>query len=266
VSDITKRNIMKEDFGWEIPVEMVPIPSSGLVYSPESILYKKETVKIKAMTAREEDILASQALIKEGSVLEHLIRSCVLEERFPVEDLMMGDRNAIMIAIRVTGYGPDYPVNITCQNCGEKNNVDVSLTNIPIKRLDIQPVEEGANLFSFKLPVTKKNVIFKFNTIKSEKERKIKERSYKSFLTDLINPTVTSALESCIVQIDDIKDPVKIKHFVQNMPAYDSRKLRNFIRDNEPGMDMTANATCRYCQHNNKFVIPITSEFFWPST
>lgn len=266
MSDITKRNIMKEDFGWEIPVEMVPIPSSGLVYSPESILYKKETVKIKAMTAREEDILASQALIKEGSVLEHLIRSCVLEERFPVEDLMMGDRNAIMIAIRVTGYGPDYPVNITCQNCGEKNNVDVSLTNIPIKRLDIQPVEEGANLFSFKLPVTKKNVIFKFNTIKSEKERKIKERSYKSFLTDLINPTVTSALESCIVQIDDIKDPVKIKHFVQNMPAYDSRKLRNFIRDNEPGMDMTANATCRYCQHNNKFVIPITSEFFWPST
>ena len=85
---VSKINIMKEEFGWEVPVELVPIPSRGVIYSPESTLHKKEDVKIKAMTAKEEDILSSAALIKEGTVLDYLIDSCLMEDINPIEELL----------------------------------------------------------------------------------------------------------------------------------------------------------------------------------
>ena len=100
-----KNNVMKNDFNWEVPVESIPLPSKGMIYSPESRLYNTETVQIKAMTAHEEDILSSQAYIKEGTVITELIRSCVSDKSINPEEMINGDRVALMIGIRVTGYG-----------------------------------------------------------------------------------------------------------------------------------------------------------------
>jgi len=264
-NQIPRVNVMKEDFGWEIPVELVPIPSKGLIYNPESSLYKKESLKIKAMTAREEDILSSAALIKEGTVLDHLIDSCVMED-LDMKDMIMGDRNALMLAIRITGYGPDYPVRSTCDKCGTQNKFNVDLTSIAIKRLSIEPIEIGRNLFAYTLPVTKKKILFKFPTLKDERDRSIREKTLKSHIQSLVESNVTGNLELAIQQIDDITDRNKIKHFIMNMPAYDSRSLRKFVRDSEPGMDMTCSFKCSNCNHENSAGIPVTSEFFWPST
>jgi hypothetical protein len=244
----------------------VPLPSAGMIYSTESALYGKDSVKIKAMTAKEEDILSSQALVKEGTVVEYLLQSCVLDKNFETSELTLGDRNAIMIAIRITGYGPDYPVQVTCENCGAKNRVNVNLTEIPIKRLSLQPTEPGKNLFEFELPITKKKVMFKFNTVKSENERRHKDKSYKKIFDSHIENNVTSNLESTIVQVDNITDKNKIRHFILNMPAFDSKSLRKFVRNNEPGMDMNCTYQCSSCSQKGKFYIPITPEFFWPST
>jgi hypothetical protein len=261
---VLKNNIMKDDFGWDIPVESVPLPSRGVIYSPDSLLYNKEVLKIKAMTAQEEDILLSQALIKEGTVLVHLINSCLINKDIDVREMIAGDRNALMISIRITGYGSHYPVTLNCDNCDKTNDIDVDLSSLGIKRLSIEPIEQGKNEFSFTLPVTKKNIIFKYLNANDEKNRQAKVDFIEKHSGGMRSNNVTSFLEESIVSIDGIKDKNKITHFVKNMPALDSRKLRDFVNNNSPGIDMNKEYNCKFCGHHNKFSLPINSNFFWP--
>jgi len=261
-----RQNVVKDDFGWEVPVETVPLPSRGLLYNPDSTLYNRETVPIKAMTAYEEDILSSQALIKEGSVITNLIKSCVTDKSFDVNDLTLGDRNALMISIRITGYGHDYKVSFDCENCGAKNRATVNLSELRINRLGLKPIQEGKNEFSYTLPVSKKKVHFKFLTMKDEIDRSSTAKATASTLNVKIEKNVTSYLKQTLIEIDGIRDKNKINQFVDVMPAYDSRSLRNFIREHEPGMDMSIQHKCDKCGHHNDAQLPMTSEFFWPST
>jgi hypothetical protein len=263
---LQSKNIMKDDFGWEIPIEIVPIPSNGVIYPSQSILHNLKTVKIKAMTAREEDILSSQALIKEGTVIEHLINSCVMEKNFDVNELIMGDRNALLVAIRITGYGAEYPVNTRCKFCNAYNEEVIDLTNLPIKRLKISPVSENSNLFEFILPVTKKKVLFKFMNAKEDREKQMKIESMEKNNFGPFVGDVTHTLENVIQSIEGITDKNKIKHFIINMPALDAKKLRNYIRENEPGIDMKFKYKCKNCNNINENIsLPISSNFFWPA-
>jgi len=262
---IPRSNVIKDEFGWEVPVESVPLPSKGVIYHPDSILHNTETLQIKAMTAREEDILSSQAYIKDGTVIEKLIESCLINKTINVNDMIDGDRNSLMVSIRITGYGTDYKVKHNCQKCGKNNKVDVDLSQLSIRRLSENPVEPGKNLFSYVLPVTKKEVKFKLLTGHDQKEIEITEKRLKAAGV-VYNNSVTSYLENTIVSIDGITDKNKIKHFVLNMPAMDSRKLRKHIKDTEPGIDMRWKYNCSNCDHYNDMGLPINSEFFWPST
>jgi hypothetical protein len=256
---------MKDDFNWEVPVETVPIPSQGTVYNPDSRLYKVKTIDIKAMTAKEEDILTSPALIKRGEAVDALVKSCVVNKSIDVNEMLLGDRNAIMIAIRITGYGQDYNANITCPHCNHNNKKTVDLSQLPIKFLELDPVEPGKNLFSYELPVTKKKVKFKFMTVGDEKDiEKSKENLSKHFNTD-IESNVTSNLGHLITEIDGITDRNKIRHFVQYMPAFDSKSLRKFVKENEPGIKMKYDLVCDNCAGASSVLVPLSSEFFWPS-
>ena len=261
---VPKQKILEEDFGWSVPVESIPVPSSGLLYDPNTSLYKRETLKIKAMTAHEEDILTSPALLKEGTAIEYVIKSCLTDKSINVEDLIVGDKNALMVSIRITGYGSKYSIAPKCENCGKMNKKQINLSELNINRLSISPVEEGKNCFEYELPVTKKKVHFKFLTVRDQKEKERKEKVYERKITSGIRNGVTSFLEYAVVSIDGITDKNKIQHFIRNMPAFDSKSLRQFINDNEPGIDMSHEWECQYCQHENKNSLAVTSEFFWP--
>ena len=262
---VMRQNVMKDEFGWEVPVESIPIPTKGTVYSPDSTLYNTSTLQIKAMTAREEDILASPAFHKEGTALTHLIQSCLMDKTINSEDMINGDRMALMVGIRVTGYGPEYHASSNCQTCGTKNEFIVDLTKLPIKRLEIKPVKPGTNEFEFSLPVTKKKVVFKYVTAKEDRERSAALKSMQKITGASISNNITSFLENAIVSVDGIKDRMKIKHFVMNMPAFDSKALRKYIIDNEPGMDMRCRFECKSCGAFNETNMPMTTEFFWPT-
>ena len=257
---------MKDEFGWEVPVESVPLPSRGMLYDPETTLYNRETIPIKAMTANEEDILSSQAYIKEGLVINKLIEACVTDKSFNIDDLTLGDRNALMIAVRVTGYGPEYPIISSCTNCGLQQEVNVNLSDLEIKRLQIEPIESGKNEFEFILPVTKKRVTFKFLTLKDDNERNTINKAYQENFDSKLERNVTSFLAHTVTSVDGKTDKNKIRHFIQNMPAYDSKALRRHINDNEPGIDMSSILECKNCSNKTEISVPITSEFFWPST
>ena len=258
-------NVMRDDFGFEVPVDLVPLPSNGVIYPPESGLYNRETLEIRAMTAKEEDILTSRALIKKGTVITELIKSCLTDKNIDVQSMISGDRNAIMTALRVTGYGSDYTVDVECPECAVRQKQEFSLTELPIKRLEIAPVSEGANLFEFELPVTKKKVHFKFLTGRDEQEMNLiqERRKKQGQKTDSL---VTTRLMHSLVAVNGINDKNKISTFIRNMPARDSLVLRKFIDKNEPGIEMKAWMTCEECDEHTEVRLPLGASFFWPDS
>jgi len=261
---ISQVDKMKADFGIEVPHEIVPLPSNGKVYPPDSALHGSEVVEIKAMTAKEEDILTSRALLKKGTVISELIKSCLIDRSVNPLDMLSGDRNALMVAIRITGYGPEYMVEMECPECNVKSPHEFNLAALPIKRLEIEPTAPGSNLFEFVLPMSKKNVKFKFMTGRDEEEiAALGEKQKKLGLPT--DSAVTTNLLYSIVSVDGTEDRGKISNFVKNMPARDSLYLRNYMRDNEPGIIMKQDTTCNACGHSEEVSMPLGVTFLWPS-
>ena len=262
---IQVQNVIKEAFNWEVPVEVVPVPSEGKVYPADSPLFNKKILEIKAMTAQEEDILSSRALIQQGTVISHLIQSCLIDKSLDVRNMLLGDRNALMVSVRITGYGAEYAAESSCPSCGASSSQRYNLTDLEIKRLELEPVSPGVNLFEFTLPVTKKVVHFKFLTGADEEERSLVVERKKKLIPGMkVDSQVTSRLEQLIVSIDGIDDRNKINHFVKSMPALDSRRLRSYIEKNEPGIDMSVWMSCPACSETSRVSLPIGSNFFWP--
>jgi hypothetical protein len=260
----TSADKAKSDFGLEIPVEIVPLPSGGKVYPNDHALHGRDRVEIKAMTAREEDILTSRALLKKGTVISELIKSCLTDKSVNPIDLLTGDRNALMVAIRITGYGAEYDAEIECGECNTKAPQQFNLGTLPIQSLEIEPTEPGANVFEFLLPFCKKTVRFKFMTGRDEEEiLATQERQKKLNLQS--DAAVTTNLLYSIVSIDGISDRAKIANFVRMMPARDSLALRNYIKDKEPGIRMKQETVCPSCGHAEEVSMPIGVTFLWPS-
>jgi hypothetical protein len=265
IPQVSSYDRVKSDFGLEVPVETVPLPSAGKVYPVGTSLHGVEVVDIKAMTAREEDILTSKAFLKKGTIITELIRSCLIDKSIDPRDLLSGDRNALMVAIRITGYGAEYDAEIECNECGSKTSRQFNLAELPIKRLDISPVVPGTNVFEFVLPYSKKSVKFKFLTGRDEEELSATAEKQKK-LGLQSESSVTSNLLYTLVSIDGVEDRGKIANFVKMMPARDSLALRNYIRDNEPGIEMKQETSCSSCGHSEEVNMPLGVTFLWPSS
>ena len=257
------RNVLKDDFGLEIPVEAIPLPSQGQCYPEDNPLHGQETIDIRPMTAREEDILTSKALIKKGTVITALIKSCLVDKSIDPDDMISGDRNAVMTALRITGYGADYSVEVTCPSCTESSSQEFNLSELPIKRLGEEPAEANSNLFNFELPFCKKAVIYKFMTgadeaymQKMQNQKKKKQLGADNLITD--------RYKHQIVSVAGITDKTKIGFFIRNMPAKDSRALRNHMDKTEPGIEMKSWMDCPHCLETSEVRLPLGASFFWP--
>jgi len=264
IPSVSVADKMKAEFGLDVSTEFVPLPSSGKVYPVDSPLHGKEAVEIKPMTAREEDILMSRSLLKKGTVITELIKSCLVEKRVDTSEMLLGDRNALMVAVRITGYGPEYTTEMECPECDAKSKYTFNLAELPIKKLEVDPVVEGHNLFEFLLPQTKKRVLFKFTTGRDEEESSALAEKQKKLGLPADN-SVTSNLQRSIVSIDGVEDRVKISSFVKMMPARDSLALRNYMREHEPGVTMKQEMTCPACENTEEVNMPLGVTFLWPS-
>jgi hypothetical protein len=259
-------NVSRDDFGWEIPVDSAPLPSKGVLYDKDSSLYQRKTVDIRAMTAKDEDILMSQAYVKKGIVIDKLLESCIVDKSIDVSELLTGDRNTVLVAIRVTGFGSEYKSTVVCNHCGTRSVESFNLTDLKLKNLDVEPVSPGTNEFEINLPVSKKTATISLMTSAVEKELKETETRNKEVLG--INPDsnrITSRLFNIIQSIDGIRDRNKIKKFIDAMPLRDSRAIRKFIRDNEPGIDMNSSYNCSSCEQEAQVTLSLGLNFLWPS-
>ena len=253
----------KDNGGMEVPVELISLPSKGLLYPQSHPLYDEETVEIKAMTAREEDLLTSRALIKNKTVTTALMKACILNKLVDPDDLLIGDRNALLIGIRVTGYGTDYGIKIQCPSCSEEFENHFSLGGLKIKPLSAAPIQPNINLFSFRLPLTGQEVQFRLLTGKDETEMDlISDRRKK--LGSQVENSVTSRIFQSIVSINGETDRGKLSNAVNSLRAADARALRNYMKQISPDVDMKQEATCTKCATVSEVDVPIGPTFFWP--
>ena len=248
---------------YQVPVELISLPSKGAVYPLGSPLANEETVEIKTMTAKEEDILTSRALIKNGTVITQLLRSCILNKLIDPDELLSGDKNAILIGIRVTGYGSEYAAKITCPACSKDYENTFSLSRLKVKSLGAQPLQQNTNLFEFFLPSSGARVIFKLLNGHDESEL-IKIIESKKKLGTQIENGVTQRLFQSIVEINGETDKQKINQYIQNMRAMDARALRKYMDDIEPAVDLKQSVVCPHCDEQSEVVMPLGMSFFWP--
>lgn len=248
------------------PSEVIGLPSDGHFYSAASPLHQG-SVEIKYMTAREEDILTSQNLIKKGVVLEKLLESLILSPGVKVDDLLIGDKNALFVAARRLAYGDSYgPLELKCPKCGKDNKCTIDLSLIKNKDFDFSKYERGTNQFEFKLPVCKKVIKFKLLTHKDEQSIEQEISSINKATKSGTSPEITTRLKKMIISIDGEEDRQTIIKFVDTeLLSRDSLTFRNYVKENTPDIDMAFDFVCSECSYEERVGVPMEVSFFWPN-
>jgi protein-disulfide isomerase len=248
-----------------IPTEVIDLPSKGWFY-PEGHPLASGKIEMKYMTAKEEDILASQNLIKQGVVIDKLLQSLIIT-RFNYNDLLTIDKNAVFIAARILAYGPSYDVEITCPNCGEKSKHSINLQEFEEKQIDWSKFTKGQTTHKFTLPASKQVLELKFLTHGDEKtiEENVKANKKLSKILG-VDPELTTRLKQLIVSYNGVTDIREISKMVDNMLSRDSLALRTHLKEITPDIDTTFSFTCPHCDFvQEKMALPINVSFFWPS-
>lgn len=251
---------------YDFPTEVITLPSKGLIY-PESNPLSTGHLEIKYMTAREEDILSSQNLIKKGIVLDKLFESVVVEPGVSIGDISIGDKNAILLATRILGYGPEYVVEVTDPFTLEVQKVNIDLSKIETKEID-ETVLNRQNRYEFLLPVSNKKIKFKLLTHKDEIDINAEIQALNRLVKGDTNASqeVSTRLRYMIQEIDGNTDRVFINNFVKNnLLARDSKSLREYVKTISPDMNFKYQFTSDITGETEALDIPFGVGFFYPS-
>lgn len=249
----------------DFPTEVIDLPSEGFFYDPSSPL-SSGRVELKYMTAKEEDILTSQNLIKKGIVLDKLLEAMIVTPGITPDDILIGDRNAIFIAARILAYGSKYEAKVSCPKCGAENEVTIDLTKMANKEFDFSNFTRGVNDFEFKLPGAGNVVKYKLLLGRDEKAIDSEIKSIQRINKNAASSEVTTRLKHLITAVDGKEERGFVRNFVDNMRSADALALRRHIKETSPDFDMTFDFTCEECGHAGRVPIPLGISFFWPDS
>jgi hypothetical protein len=242
----------------KFPSEVIDLPSEGKLYSKEHPCSNGK-IEIKYMTAKEEDILSSANLIKKGVVIDRLLDSLILTNGVKVEDLVVGDKNAVMVAARVLAYGPEYPCEITSPKTGETITHTFNLADCPFKKL---PEGVTKNSFEVTLPISKKKI--KFSILTGKEENLIDKDLKASKKLNSVSPELTTRLRYVIKEVDGDSSQSVINNIAINMLARDSMFLREEMKKVAPDIELEQEIDIE--GESVKVDIPMTVGFFWPDS
>jgi len=248
---------------FKLPTETITLPSKGLLYPKDNPLSKGE-IEMSYMTAKHEDILTNMNYIKNGTAIDKLLEALVVTP-ISFNDLLVGDKNAILIAARILGYGKDYPIKFTNENTGEVEDYTVDLTSLKEKAIDESLIVAGKNEFKFDLPQSTNSITFKLldggDEKKIEQELKGLKKLYPNDSFDL-----TTRLKFMITSVEGQRETKDIRDFVDNyLTAQDSRALREYYSQVMPDVELKIDVEKDgYTQEG--VTIPIGLNFFWPDS
>ena len=243
------------------PTEIISLPSKGLCY-PEGSALSKGEITIKLMTAKEEDILTSTNLIKKGIQLDKLLESIVVEPGVHINDLLVGDKNAILVTSRMLAFGPDYQISVRDNVTGEEVETNIDLSKIQVKEVD-ESLLNRQNEYDFVLPVSKTSIKFKLLTHGDElainKDVEASEKITKQ------GNEITARYRRIIVEVNGNRDLGHISNFVTNqLLAGDSRGLRKYMKEITPDLDLIHDFT-HSDGETEALRIPFGLNFFYPT-
>ena len=245
------------------PTELVDLPSKGN-YPQGHPLCEKDTIEIRYMTAKDEDILTNQSLLKKGVAIDRFLKNVILDKNINADTLYIGDRNAILIAARISGYGAAYETKVNCPNCGAANRVNFDLSNPDV----IAPeIKEGFNMvveenkYFVTTPLTKLKIGLRILTGKDESylAKRLTDKKTK----DLAN--VTEQFRLMISSVEGDSTRKTIDYYVDNMPTQDSTYLRAAYAMINPSVKIVNDFECSSCGYEQELEVPFGADFFWPN-
>lgn len=239
---------------FKFPSEVVELPSKGLLY-PESSPLSSGQIEMKYMTAKEEDILTNQNYIEKGVVIDKLLQSLIVDKSIKYSELLVGDKNALLIAARILGYGKDYEFSYG----GVKETIDLS--QLENRYIDESLINERKNEFDFTLPASGNTITYKLLTHADEQKVDQEVKGLRKINKDA-SPELSTRLKHMIVAVDGNGDSKTIREFVDNaFLARDSRAFRKHVQNTQPDVDL------RFYPENGPeegVDIPIGINFLWP--
>ena len=246
----------------KFPTEIIDLPSKGYFY-PEKSPLSSGTVELKYMTAKDEDVLTSQNLIAKGVVLDVLLANLIVDKNIKVSDLLIGDKNALLIAARVLAYGKEYEFEVISPVTGEPTTHTLDLTTLKDVSVDFSKMPKGKNAFEFTLPTSKRVIKYKLLTSGDVDDIDRQAKSL-SKISD-IDRTLTTRLKSMIVEVEGSTEKQVINNFVDNeFFAVDSLSFRDYISESTPDIDLEISVDID--GEEVEITVPMTVQFFWPSS
>ena len=248
------------------PTEFVELPSKGKYYPESHPLHNQDTIEIRHMTAKDEDILTSAALLKKGIAIERFLQNIVVDKRIKVSDLLIGDKNAVVIASRITGYGAEYQTSVTCPSCGAnvENSFDLDaceVNEVPnYSELGVTPTIDG----TFMVRLDSMNINVEVKLLTGRDETMLSQLSERRRKKKLPETPLTDQMRQLIVSVDGNDNPEYISSFIEHMPARVSRKLRTIYSKIVPNINMNQYFVCDSCGHEGEVGVPFGANFFWP--
>jgi hypothetical protein len=244
-----------------LPTEMIELPSKGLLYPKDNPL-SSGTIEMKYMTAKEEDILTNQNYLRQGVVFDKLLRSLIVS-KVNYDDLTIGDKNAVLIAARILGYGKDYEIKYPHPITGEDEHITVDLTAIKNKEVDYSKLNY-TNEFTFVLPMSKNEITFKVLSHRDEREI---EEELKGLKKINVSGEITTRLKQSILAVNGNREKKAVRDFVDNyLLAADARALRDYMRKVTPDLDLSFTFVGSDGYTQEGVDLPLGVSFFYPST
>ena len=245
-----------------IPSEFIELPTKGKFYASDHPLHKAETVEMRYMTAKETDILTSKSLLKKGLAVDRMLESLFVDKNIKARELFTGDKNALILASRINGFGSEYEAQVTCMNCTETSKHSFELSEIVSKSTsdNIKFSENGT--FFIKLPKTE--IEAECRLLTGEDEKDLVALADKKKKLKLPDTTLTDQYKKIIVSLNGVSERSTVEEFVDIMPAQDAQHLKREYETARPDMDMSYSYECERCDAQNVVDIPFSANFFWP--
>jgi len=212
-----------------IAYDVVELPSRGIHYQN-----KKKSLKVAYLTAADENVLSAQNLIAANGVVDELLRRKILDRDIQIEDIVEEDRQAVLIFLRNTAFGPEYKLRLIDPQTEKEFTVSVDMSELKFKDFNLESDANGE--YSYFMEKSQVQITFKFLTPKQEKEL---DELKKSWNGQGVAPIITKQLEMMIKSVAGNKDMMNIHNFVERLPIKDSQDFRKFVKENKPGLELT---------------------------
>jgi hypothetical protein len=246
------------------PTEFVDLPSQGKFYPSDHPLHGKDSLEIRYMTAKDEDILTSKSLLKKGLAIDRLLQNIIVDKTVRISDLLIGDKNALVVAARVTGYGADYVTKVTCPSCLDLQDHQFNLEDHILTDGGITSGATATDNGIWEVVCPKSNVAVGLRLLTGRDEKLLMQTEQLRKKQNLPESQATSNLRLIIASVNGSAEAATITKFINVMPAQDARFVRKAYDDLMPNIDLTQHFECQSCGFDMDMEVPFTTDFFWP--